>query len=404
AMLGAMGDDDIEEVDIRKSARVGYALELSTPVPTLTGWTTMGEIQPGETVFDEQGQPCKVQYVSPIYTDHECYRITFCDGTSVVADAGHRWFVMADQSIEYLSGQRGKGRTGRPKAGVVSHFEGVVDTRQLALMQRSARGRTALTIPVSKTVQCPKPEQLPIPPYTLGLWLGDGHLVSPRITQHRSDVETAEHIRAEGINAEVRYLDARYENNATILLDVPDSGRPRSPWAKVFRSLGLTQRKFIPPAYLRADAATRLQLLRGLMDSDGTIGRDGRAEFSNTNHDLALGVHELLMSLGMKATFRVRPPRNSKHLTQYRVNFKPTAARNPFNLSRKAAMVQPAAKPSITHRRRIVSVEPVPSVPVRCIQVDSPSSLFLCTRSMVPTHNTKMLLASIGYDAQHKRR
>lgn len=403
-ILCAMGDDHIEEVDVAKSARVGYALALDTPIPTPAGWTTMGNLKPGDQVFDEKGVPCRVQYASATYTDHDCYRIKFCDGTTVVADAGHRWFVQADLSIEYLLGQRGRGRVGRPKPGESATFEGVVETRQLAVMQRTARGRSAIAVPVCQPLRLTAPQSLPIPPYTLGLWLGDGHRVTPRITQHRLDIETADHIRSEGIDAVVRYIDSRNPDNATIFLDVPATGRPVSPWASVFRTHGLVARKHIPPAYLRADAVTRLQLLRGLMDSDGTIGADGRAEFVNTNADLAHGVHELLASLGIKASQRVRLARLTGHLTQYRINFKPTPDCNPFLLARKAAMVKAAERPSITHRRRIVSVEPVASVPVRCIQVDSPSSLFLCTKAMVPTHNTKMFLAFVGYQHAHKRR
>lgn len=402
-IMEALSDDRIVEVDVEKAKRTGYALALDTPIPTPSGWTTMGALQPGDKVLDEQGRPCTVRYCSPVFTDHECYRITFCDGTSVVADKGHRWLVESRVSLEYLLGERGRGVVGRPKPGQVATTRGVIDTGQMAQIQAGAWSYNQLRIRNTQPLQLP-PADLPIPPYTLGLWLGDGHLVTPRITQHHLDVETADYIRAEGIDVTVRYLDERYPGNATLLLDVPNEGRPKSPWAARFRALGLLKRKHIPQAYLRASFKQRLQLLRGLMDSDGTAGKDGRCEFANTSSELAEGVHELVVSMGFKASISFRSSRHAAHQDQYRVNFKPTPDINPFNLTRKAARMIEATRPTITHCRRVVTVEPVPSVPVRCIEVDSPSHLFLCTRGMVPTHNTKILAAWAAYSMGHRRR
>jgi phage terminase large subunit GpA-like protein len=402
-LLCMMGDDHIQEVDLVKSARVGYALALDTPIVTAAGWKRMGEMVAGDVVFDEKGQRCNVLYVSEVYTDHACYKIAFDDDSEIVADAGHRWFVESDVSLEHLNGERGTGRTGRPRPGVVTRKSGVVDTAQLYNMQRTSRGRTSLAVPCAKPLDC-EPVELPIPPYFLGLWLGDGHSVTPRVTQHKDDVETADFVRAEGVEVFVQPDTKRDINNVTYFFGTDGGRQAVSPWAKVFRGLGLLGNKHIPSLYLRSSVRDRLELLRGLMDSDGTVGASGRAEFNNTSQVLAEGVRELVSSLGMKSTIRVRYPRRAHHWLQYRVNFKPTPAMNPFKLARKAAMVKDAAKPSITHRRRIVSVTPVDPVPVRCIQVDSPNSLFLCGRAMIPTHNTKMLLASIAYGAQHKRR
>lgn len=391
--LDAMTDPAIEQVTFMKSARVGYALALDTPIPTPTGWTTMADLQEGDSVFDDLGNACRVRFKSLVYSNHDCYRVTFCDGSSVVADGGHRWMVESDKTLEHLSGERGIGRTGRPKPGQTATFVGLVDTATLARGMAGSR-RTLVAVRNAGALNLP-PGLLPIPPYTLGLWLGDGHRVSPRITQHRPDVETADYIAEEGVRSEVRYLDARYPNNATVLLDVPAFGRQISKWARSFRGLGLTTRKHIPQAYLRGSADQRLALLRGLMDSDGTITKKGFAEFCNTNFDLARGVYELAVSLGMKASMATRRQRDNV-LPQMRVVFRPVPEMNPFRLRRKANRVRPAAKPTITLRRRVVSVDRVESVAVQCIEVDSRSSLFLAGTQMVPTHNTKMLGAAIA--------
>lgn len=393
-IMDAITDPVVTRISVMKSSRIGYALALGTLLPTPTGWTTMGDVAAGDQLFGPDGHPCIVRLKSPIYLDHPCFVVRFCDGSELVADAGHRWRVESDVSLEHLSAGR-FGRSGRPGPGETRTFNGLIDTVTMAQVA-TARRCSALAIKNAAPL-AGAPAQLPVPPYTLGLWLGDGNRDTPRITQHRPDVEIADYIAEEGITPSVRYIDARYPNNATIFLDVLDEGRPVSPWATIFRIVGVLGDKHVPPVYLRASLAQRLALLRGLMDSDGSIGADGRAEFTNTNIHLAAGVYELVVSLGMKASLRGRPSQHANNLPQWRVNFKPTPAMNPFRLRRKAALVQESAKPSITFRRRVVAVERCAPVAVQCVEVDHPSSMFLAGSQMVPTHNTKCINATVGY-------
>ena len=395
-ILDALVDPAVERVSVIKSARIGWALAIDTPLPTPTGWTTMGDVDVGDMLLADDGSPCRVTGKSQVHTDHQCYRIRFCDGSEIIADAGHRWAVESDVSLEHLAAGR-IGRTGRPGPGAMRTFRGVIDTATMARAMRTSRGRTALAVANAVPLQLPEVE-LPVPPYTLGLWLGDGNSNSPQITQHRSDAgEVAGYILEDGIVASVRYVDDHRPDNATIFLDVPDRGRAMSPWARVLRRLGIIDAKAIPPAYLRASFAQRLALLRGLMDSDGTVSLDGRAEFVNTNHGLALAVYELAVSLGCKASLRPRAPQREGWQPQWRVNFKPVPDVNPFRLRRKAARVLLPVKPSITRRRRVVAVDPIASQPVQCVEVDSGSHLFLAGRQMVPTHNTEMVKAATSY-------
>ena len=69
----------------------GKALALDTPIPTPGGWTTMGEVQVGERVFDENGEPCLVIGATPVMHARPCYEVEFSDGTVIVADAEHLW-------------------------------------------------------------------------------------------------------------------------------------------------------------------------------------------------------------------------------------------------------------------------------------------------------------------------
>lgn len=67
------------------------ALALDTPIATPGGWSTMGALQVGDTIFDENGAPCRVTAAHPVVLGSACYRVAFSDGFSIVADAGHRW-------------------------------------------------------------------------------------------------------------------------------------------------------------------------------------------------------------------------------------------------------------------------------------------------------------------------
>ncbi|HEY6310430.1 MAG TPA: DNA translocase FtsK, partial [Streptosporangiaceae bacterium] len=87
----------------------GKALALDTPIPTPCGWTTMGEVQPGDEVFDENGQPCTVTAATSVMLGRPCYEVKFSDGTVIVADAEHLWRT---------STVAGRQQRGRPPAGL----------------------------------------------------------------------------------------------------------------------------------------------------------------------------------------------------------------------------------------------------------------------------------------------
>ena len=155
--------------------------------------------------------------------------------------------------------------------------------------------------------------------------------------------------------------------------------------SEIFREVGP---KHIPEAYLHASIPQRRALLAGLLDTDGYCSPQGAVEFAVTNRDLAHGVLELVLGLGYKATLRTKPckGRTEGTSTVYTVAFTPHEP--VFKLSRKLARQRQAEPTSTARRRYIVDVRPVESVPVRCIEVSSPSRLYLASRSCIPTHNS----------------
>jgi replicative DNA helicase len=72
---------------------MGKALALDTPLPTPTGWTTMGEVAVGNQLFGADGRPTTVVAATDVLHDRPCYEVTFSDGSTIVADAEHQWLV-----------------------------------------------------------------------------------------------------------------------------------------------------------------------------------------------------------------------------------------------------------------------------------------------------------------------
>lgn len=377
----------------RKNAK---ALALDTPVPTPSGWTTMGDLAPGDVVFGADGRPCRVTEVSPVYVNHDCYRLRFSNDEEVVADAGHRWLTTAHVD------QPGGVRTGNGQARTR-----VRTTQEIAAtLRHGARGDLNHSIAMPAAL-AGDDIALPVAPYTLGAWLGDGHTACARLTCDVEDSEILDGIRADGWPVRAKYRAAG--KASTFVLsdgDRSQEARNRSLAAKL-RQVGVLGDKHIPPAYLRASLAQRLALLQGLMDTDGTISKSGRViSFTGINERLVAGVAELLASFGIKYSWRRdplvcngRPVPGIGHKLQF------MAFRDElpvFRLRRKLDRMLLRTECSIAPRSRtvqIVAVERVPSVPVRCIAVDSPGHLFLFGRTMLPTHNST-LAAIIGLYCQ----
>ena len=257
-----------------------------------------------------------------------------------------------------------------------------VTTAEIARTVR-VKDRLNHSIQVCEPLDCPAAE-LPIGPYTLGAWLGDGDSAAARITC--ADDQIVEQIRAEG------YVITKHSARLNYGISEPGAGtawhQARTGFMSHLRALGVLRNKHIPELYLRSSIEQRRALLAGLLDTDGYCSPRGQADFTATNERLARDVFDLVLGLGYKATLRVRPCRGRSVATSvaYSVIFRP---HDPvFKLDRKLSRQITIKATSGARQRYIVDVRAVASVPVRCIQVNSPSRLYLASRSYIPTHNS----------------
>lgn len=346
--------------------RRGKALALDTPVPTPTGWTTMGALQDGDAVYDEEGRACRVVRAHDIRYERPCYEVVFSDGSVIVADAEHLWQVETRTSRKHNSSAK------------------VLATEDmLGAVRVKSDGRANYSIPTARPLEAPEVD-LPIAPYTLGAWLGDGAARQSVITLGVRKAVVLDGIRADGYEA-TEHAAARKPTAATYTI----RGLTAS-----LREADLLHNKHIPAAYFRASEQQRRALLAGLLDTDGWCEKDGNSKFGSTCQRLAEDVRSLIATLGYTSTIRSRPARlyGRDCGTFWEVTFCPDQP--VFRVEHKANRQSTYNKAS-NKRRFVVDIRPVDSVPVRCITVDSPSSLYLVGDQCIATHNTGWLAGRI---------
>lgn len=378
-IFGIVKEDDMRQfrtayVEIPK--KNGKQLALDTPIPTPQGFTNMGDLKVGDTVFDENGIPCHVVAKSPVDDTEQAYKLTFKDGTSIIAGERHLW------NCQYIYGKR---KDVLWTTGEI--YRRTTEYRQRFSDRPQTKRDSLIRIPVCGVLQT-EAAVLPIDPYLYGYWLGNGNVTMPEITVRTEDVEDI--ISNIPYKVHNRYPQKcggseiiKYNELKAVLLDS-------------FRE------KKIRPEYLRASAEQRWALLQGLMDSDGCIGeRKGQSVYVTTLRELALSVRELLWSLGIKNAVKCEPSTRHGWPTGeilYIVRFTTFDDQPTSKLKRKYTRTRARVKETRSCFHYLLDIQPVDHpVKMQCIQVDSPSHQYLAGTSFVPTHNSELAAAIALY-------
>lgn len=340
--------------------QMGKALSLDTPIITPTGFTTVGNIKVGDTIFGRDGKPTNITFITEIMNDRPCYEIEFAHGETIIADAEHLWNIQLPKKESEIT---------ITTLELISHFNKLKDTTQ------------SLHI---KSSECLDFDFTPVPidPYYLGLWLGDGGSKDTRITCSIDDYsEYLNFFKTNNITLSPFKLDSRSTKTGTFY--VPGG-------ASKFKELGVWGDKHIPDQYIFNSKEVRLELLRGLMDSDGTCEKSGVSRFYQSNETFIDQVRLLLSTLGIKSTKGVS---NTTHKDCYTLCFAEKTLEI-FKLPRKLERQQLLFDHQKNKRFYIKDIKLIDSVPVRCLQVDNIDHLFLCGTTLIPTHNTT---TAVGY-------
>lgn len=338
------------------------AQPMDEAVLTPTGWVEIGALCVGDYIIGQDGLPKRVEGtydlgVKPIFD------VTLSDGTSTRCTEDHLWLTFTPQ-------QRYKKQPGvvRPLAEII---------------QRGLRCRNGSMcfVPLVEAVAAPMAE-LPLDPYLLGVLLGDGSLLTgtPRFTSNDSEiVGRVANALPDGVRVTTQGSDVHFA-----LSGAP--GAARNPVATKVKELGLyglrSPEKFVPREYLEGSVEQRLEMLRGLMDTDGTASRNGHASFSTTAPGLRDAVQYLTRSLGGIARVNDVPMSGKMRRPAWRVSVSMPPSLNPFALTRKASLWH-----GVCLARAITSVVPRGEAEVRCIAVEG--ALYV-TKDFIVTHNTAM--------------
>ncbi|MEU3982178.1 helicase-related protein [Streptomyces sp. NPDC026672] len=348
----------------------GKAQPLDSLVLTPTGFRRMGDMRVGDEVVVPSGEVAPVDGIFP-QGERDVWRIVLSDGSSVECDDEHLWIV--GTSCDW--------HRGRPPE--------VMTTREIRHDLFKANGSSKWYIPPAVPVDLGGDAGPPLDPYLFGLLLGDGSF------RH--------HLRMSTADAEIHQAVAAAVAPDCRLAPVPGSrcdytiqltrrsGGTRNPVIQTLRDLGLwgltSHDKFIPAEFRNTSVKNRLALLQGLLDTDGTVDRDGLSiSLCSASRRLAEDVAWLVRSLGGRA--RVLPEKSA-----FDVSVALPDEFAPFRLTRKADRVRPRPKYH-TFRRGIRAVERVGRKPVQCISVAHPSHAYV-TDHFTVTHNTMVALRAM---------
>lgn len=399
----------VEECFIGGEAGGGKALCRETPIPSPDGWVRMADIKKGDKVYDENGDVRNVMWVSNTRRNRPCYKFTFSDGSKLVADEEHLWLTLTYKercrNRMRSDGFRKRRREKRPLRGTgakpwvarrnkemthdyIEPIDGVVrTTKEIFDTQKTKCQRKAN----NHSIKVCKPidghwRRLPIGPYTLGVWLGDGNNRDGYFTTADKDVVA-------GIKEDL-YVVTKNKNK--LLYNVVGL-------ASQLRKEKLLHNKHIPQIYLRASYKRRVEVLRGLMDTDGYVKPNGLCEYTTTSKRLKDDVLDLILGLGIKAVAREgNATLNGRYISKkWRIVF--CAGFPLFKIKRKLKKQKMGGLRETTQNRYIVDVKRVKTRPVKCISVDSPSHCYLAGKTYIPTHNSWGCLQDFLYDVDNPK-
>jgi len=344
--------------------RSGKQLADSTPVWTTRGLITHGELRKGDFVFTPDGKSTEVVAVSA-KTPSDMV-LTTTDGTEIRCHENHDW-VVYDRGVSTTS---------------------VKSTAALAKRTLWSSNRAVLQLPEARALDHP-PAELPMDAYTLGAWLGDGTTSSPNITHHADDTQTVDEIASRGYEISNRWTHAKTKVVTTSFAG-PKPGVSGRLWREI-KALGLNRGKHIPEVFFTASIEQRLDILAGLIDTDGHVDSAGRIKISTVLPRLVGDVEKLLATLGMRAYITANQPKTSTsgivgRKIVYVIAFQATLP-IPVRIPRKQRI-----KVAPPQRMGIRSIEYRPNGEVgHCIQVANPNGTYVVgdTRLIV-THNSEL--------------
>jgi len=240
---------------------LGKAQPVNAKVQTPTGPAEIGSLQVGDQVIGSDGRPARIRGVFPQGV-RQVFRVTMSDGSSTECCNEHLWTVRTGNTRRFGAGWRTL-----PLEKIVA----------IGLMRQKGSTGRRWSIPMTEPVQYSE-KKLPVDPYLLGVLLGDGSMPGT-ISVTNGDSKILDLIESR-LPSDCRFGTKKKNSERSFTVSIVGQAGVRNSLKKGVVELGLVGKnwtnKFIPDVYLIASLTQRVDLLRGLMDTDGYVSKDGK--------------------------------------------------------------------------------------------------------------------------------
>jgi hypothetical protein len=365
---------------------VNELMDVHELIPTPAGFVRNGDLKTGDYTFGQDGVAYRV--VAHPIQKRQAYKVSFDDGTSTLVHAGHLWTTWNFRERIALHRTSSKRRLSA-KTRTTEEI--------LATLHYDKKGHKTGHV-VNHAVRVPdavvlSEKKLLLHPYALGVWLGSGS--SKQSVIAGVDLEIFERLESFGVHSKQLATKSPACPLHGVYLEKPTGlkRKGKNRFTSVLKQLEVFNNKHVPFDYLWSSKNQRLELLRGLMDTDGRCSQRGLCIFVNTNEKLADGVYQLASALGLKPRKSMNVSKPGKKtrgwyaggVPTYRVIW--TSSLPVFGLTRKLALLP--KKTSQANWRYIINVEKTnQAIAMRCLTSENPEGLYLFGRNFNVTHNT----------------
>jgi len=365
--LQKLADGELDLLTISMPPGVGKALANDTPILTRSGWKNHGDLAVGDEVIGMDGHFKKVIAVHPKCTLDRM--VEFTNGDKIQCHENHEWMVYDRARFEKRT-----------------H---ILETKEIEKRKLQSGGdepkrghRYVLQLPTRDYV-IGEEKELPVDPYTLGVWLGDGANRNPRICCAKKDIAVIERVKRNGALCRWSVV---HKTTGVLYFDFDIRKQLQS--VGMCHSRKVTE-KHIPSEYLTASLRQRMELLAGLLDTDGTL-TGSKYIFTTAEESLMKTFVELISTFGWRACVSSQEPRVSSSgvigkKKYYKISFTPSSV-IPCELPRK--------RNYDPHPQRAIAIKSVTKVEPKegnCITVEG-DGMYLAGRTMIPTHNTTIAI------------
>ena len=366
---------------------IGKALSLDSDIMTPNEIIKMKDIKVGDLVIGSSGQS---QSVIGVYYQGliDCYRVTFSDGTIVECNDKHIWRIANRRTNKWENVELGE--ILKRDLRMPGHHNGKQYVNSKGILRWGMKGRLKWKVPCQGEVSF-KDQDVKIDPYTLGVMLGDGCLGS-NLSFTSIDSEIVNRLKfPESISIET-YDKVNYR------IKKNDSENSLKFYLNIY---GLKNKhsydKFIPKEYIFNSREVRLELLRGILDTDGYVSKGGVVELALTSKQLIEDTAFVARSLGCLCHKISKLPSSYKNSEgvkiecrdNYRLRIVPPKGLDLFHLKRKSERSMQEKKKNCIDRM-IESIEYIGKKEMQCIEVSNEDGLFL-TNNFIVTHNSTVL-------------